>query len=201
MAHKKAYHGHNHMIKHLETLDKEYLKGKTLIEIGTTREIYDDQDSSMSFSKFCNKHEMNFITVDMDNENIRNILERTKKENLEITAVAQKGEDFLAEYDDEIHFIYLDAFDYYHTQHSKKRKSKYKTILNSEITNENCWKMHYDCCTHLVKKMKSDSVIVFDDILDIEKFNGKGKTAVPLLLDNGFEILDYIPNSLLMKKQ
>jgi len=50
------------------TFLKDFLKNKTLIEIGSSREIIKQQTSSEYFIKFCKKYEMNFISVDMDPE-------------------------------------------------------------------------------------------------------------------------------------
>lgn len=67
-------HGHSLMIEFLD-LDSS-IRGKTLIEIGTTREQLDGQDSSSYFYKISKKRGINFITVDMDPENTERIKDR-----------------------------------------------------------------------------------------------------------------------------
>ena len=49
---KKIIHGHDMFIKYISSLKSKQLKKKTIIEIGTTREIHNSQDSSMAFSIF-----------------------------------------------------------------------------------------------------------------------------------------------------
>ena len=171
--------------KFFETIFKRYdnMTDKILIEIGTTREIMKGHDSTSFLYKSSKKYNFRFITVDMDPENTINAKKRFK----DIEAYTQKGEEFLKNFPEKIDFIYLDAFDYYHSGHSQKRKSSYAKNLGCEINNENCHKMHLECSKSLVEKLSKDGVIVFDDILNRE-FDGKGKTAIPFLLESGFII-------------
>lgn len=52
--------------------------------------------------------------------------------------------------------------------------------------------MHYDCCVSLIAKLAPDGVICFDDTWtdDAGRWTAKGTTAMPLLLDNGFTLLE-----------
>ena len=71
---------------------KDFLKNKTLIEIGSTRELFSNQNSSEYFIKFCQKYEMNFISIDMDSEcsnNVRKFAEDYKFEHIKI--ITKKG--------------------------------------------------------------------------------------------------------------
>lgn len=169
---------------------------KTLIEIGTTREILSNQDSTKYFFDLSQDMGFSFITVDMDQENIDNI----KKRIPQIKAYAQKGELFLKNYTDRIDYVYLDAFDFYHPHHTKKRIEKYNQILNTTINNESCHQMHLDCCKSLVNKMQIGGIILFDDILN-KQFDGKGKTAIPYLLQNNFELLEMVQNGCVLRKK
>lgn len=164
--------------------DKD-IQNKTLIEIGCTREATSAQDSTKSFYDLSTKLGFNFITVDMDPENIKNVKSRLKN----INAVCSKGEDFLKGYDGNIDYLYLDAFDFYHPRHSKKRKDSYKTNLGCEITKDDslCHKMHLDCCIYSVDKMPNKSIIVIDDVISDRQ--GKGVTAIPFLLKNNFNLI------------
>jgi hypothetical protein len=61
--------------------------------------------------------------------------------------------------------------------------------------------MHYDAAYNVHQKIVSGGFISFDDVW-LDKTNtwqGKGKTAIPFLLDHGFIILKYINNSLLLQ--
>ena len=150
--------------------DKD-INSKVLVEVGTTREAVSGQDSTKYFYNISNELGFKFITVDMDEENSRNVESRFPN----ISAVTMKGEDYLKEYQGMIDYVYLDAFDFYHSQHPQYRKDKYRDILNCEINNESCHKMH-----------------LFDDVLN-PQYDGKGKTAIPFLLENNFNVVRYHP--------
>jgi predicted O-methyltransferase YrrM len=168
-----------------------------MVEIGTTREILNGHDSTKHLYEFCQKNNIEFVTVDMDSENTEN----AKKRFQGINAITQKGEDFLESCTRKIDFVYLDAFDFFHNFHSDKRKAKYKNILNCEITNEACHKMHLDCAKSLVRKMNKNGIVTFDDILN-KNLDGKGKLAIPYLIQNGFKIIkeDYQIKSVTLEK-
>ena len=161
-----------------------------MIEIGTTREILEGHDSTPVLHKFCIDNNINFTTVDMDPDNTSNIKNRIP----DINAVTSKGEDFLRDFKGSIDYIYLDAFDFYHDNHSQDRINKYKTILNTTINNADCHQMHLDCCINMLNKLSPNCVITFDDVLN-DSFDGKGKTAIPFLLNNGFKIFSSIDHS------
>ena len=115
-------HGHTLLINYLTKNNVDY---DTIIEIGATRETcYSDQNSTEYIAKFANKNNKNFISVDMDPENIEKNNEMIKNLGLKYESHAMKGEDFLRNYNEPIEVIYLDAFDFYHNNHSDKRKER-----------------------------------------------------------------------------
>lgn len=184
-------HGHEMMSLMIsETFREENLKDeqKVLIEIGTTRELIRNQRSTQKFAILSAVFNLRFITVDMDENNTNAVRPMLNFVWPQSTAIAQKGEDFLAEYQGKIDFAYLDAFDFYHEHHSNQRKSSYERVLGVEITNENCWEMHLKCAESLAEKMVVGGVVVFDDtwVDDQGDLQGKGKTAIPYLLKRGF---------------
>ena len=190
-------HGHDVLINKISKLSD--LEDRVLIEIGTTREVLNEQDSSYKLSKFCESRGMDFITVDMDQENTDNINQRWSNEGIKSVAITRKGEEFLDDYEGVIDFLYLDAFDFYHENHSLKRIDKYKTILNTTINNEECYRMHLECCVNSIDKINIGGYICIDDSFGVE-FDGKGKTAIPYLLDNGF-IIDTMENKCILLKK
>ena len=177
--------------------DKE-IQNKVLVEIGTTREIMTGQDSTKFFYDMSKQLGFKFVTIDMDEENSNNARSRFPG----ISAITMNGEDYLREYDGLIDFVYLDAFDFWHPNHSQKRKDKYKNILECEISNEACHQMHLECCSILLNKMPVGGIILFDDVLN-HQYDGKGKTAIPYLLENNFKIynLDTSLQGCLLIKQ
>lgn len=173
-------HGHELLIS---LIAERNIENKTLIEIGSSR-AGEPSDSSGIFYRLSKSKKFNFITVDMDRLNC----EKLKNTYSGINSIHMKGEDFLQEFEGDIDFLYLDAFDFDHGNHSSKRKSRYKEEMNCNITNSLCHKMHLDCVMNSYEKISKDGIIVFDDVFD--NFNkGKGVTAIPFLLDNGFRLL------------
>jgi hypothetical protein len=190
-------HGHTLLIDYLTLNDIQF---NILQEIGTTRERTLSQNSSILLKEFANSKNAKFITIDMDFENTENFIKEVGKNDTLFEAITKKGEDYLRDYNKMIEVIYLDAFDFYHNGHSEKRKNKYKDILNTTITNENAHKMHLECAIEIVKKSKVGTIVCFDDILNKNTFEGKGKTAIPFLMRNGFEIQQYKPNAMILKR-
>tara|TARA_Y100000816_G_C25998220_1_gene521465 strand:- start:179 stop:784 length:606 start_codon:yes stop_codon:yes gene_type:complete len=176
------------------------LKNKCLVEIGSTREIVPDQNSSEHFVKLCKKYNMHFISIDMDPEcsnNVKNVCIKYNFTDYEIYTM--KGEDFLKSYTNKIDFIYLDAFDFWHDHHTEKRYESYKKYMNCTITNELCYKMHLECCEHLINNnlLNKNSIICLDDILDINATRGKGVLSVPYLLKNDMKCLIWKRNGMI----
>ncbi|MBD3248782.1 hypothetical protein GF336_01940 [Candidatus Woesearchaeota archaeon] len=187
-------HGHELIIKNKELFKN--LKGKSLLEIGTERGC----GSTILLAEMAEEIGMDFITVDVDEEQTKNVIKPLNKINSAFKTITEYGEIFLKNFKGEIGLIYLDAFDFWHDNHSQERIDAYKK-RGTEITNENCWKMHYNCAVELVKLMKEGTYICFDDVLSKEpEWEGKGKLAIPYLLNNGFNIKIYEPNCIILER-
>ena len=178
-------------------LSKGSLDGKSVIEIGCTREVVFPQCSTQKLAFFASIFGMEFTTVDMNPESIEAVNVTLSAYSIRSKAVVSKGEDFLAKYDKPIDFLYLDAFDLAHGNHSEKRIEDYEQFLNTKITDSGCRTMHLECAEALLQplsngetRMPVGGVVVFDDTkLVQEKFWGKGELAVPYLLENGFKLI------------
>ena len=195
-------HGHNLFIKFMMTNHHKFVS-KNIIEVGTTREKYSNQSSTIKIAKVCDRFDLNFITVDMDPKNTFVASKDLKLVNPTFTAVTSKGEDYLENFQDKISMLYLDAFDTVlnENHHSQSRKKSYKEHLDCEITNELCWKMHLDCCIHALNKVEIGGFICIDDIYNSDDYFGKGMTAIPFLLESGkYEIIEYIPDAIILKR-
>lgn len=202
----ESEHGHRLLMVALAELDRKSpgsLKGKTVIEIGTTRERRPNQSSTEKLAILTSILGMNFVTVDMDELNSKRARSSLRPLNPNASAVTQKGEDFLALYDDPIDFIYLDAFDFNHDDHSDARRARYKKILESDIEDEACWLMHLHCAHALVPKVADGGLVVLDDTwTDSDgELAGKGKLAVPYLLANGFETVTSTKMTICLRKK
>jgi len=105
--------------------------------------------------------------------------------------VTARGENYLKLEDGPFDYVYLDAFDYDHGKHSQQRQDRYRELLHTNINDEACWKMHEACAQAICAKMRIGGIVVLDDTWTDEsgQYAGKGKRALPLLLQNGFEII------------
>jgi NAD(P)-dependent dehydrogenase (short-subunit alcohol dehydrogenase family) len=71
-----------------------------------------------------------------------------------------------------------------------------------KITNEASWKMHLEVAVELVRLVKIGGYVCFDDThLENKIWIGKGKLAIPMLLDTGFIITHTDNNNCLILKK
>jgi len=187
-----SIHGHEMLYNYMP----EPKARDVLIEVGSTRDVTIGQDSSSFFAGVSRRTGCSFISVDMDSRNTRRFNEKHRCGSC--IGVNEKGEDFLAKFVGKIDFLYLDAFDFFHRNHSEERLSRYRIFLNTDINNRDCHKMHLDACRVSWRKLAFGGMVCFDDIYNPVSFHGKGKTAVPFLLKRGYVALDYQPNALLL---
>lgn len=170
-----------------------------LVEIGTTREKLPGQGSTVLLAELAARLQLPFITVDMDPAN-------TEQARVDLAAlpnaraVTARGEDYLRSFREPIVAAYLDAFDIQHGKHSEYRIERYRRYLGVEITNERASAMHLECARALVKRLVPGGLVVIDDTSpDGEGYVGKGKAAVPALLDRGFRIVAQAPTAIALR--
>ena len=178
------------------------VRGKTLIEVGSTRERDPRQGSTEKLAIFTGMMDMRFVTVDVDPINTQRARRVIDLLNPGAKAVTEKGEDFLATCSDSLDYVYLDAFDFDHGQHSAERQARYREVLKTEIQDEACWQMHQLCAAAMITKMPAGGIVVIDDTWTDEagEFDGKGKLAVPLLLASGFTLIAQTPTTVALKR-
>ncbi len=205
--HLEAEHEHGHFalmtaLSSIERTTPNWLAGKTLIEIGTTREDVVTQKSTEKLAIFTAMTDMRFITVDMDPRNTESARATLPYLNPLSQAINQKGEDYLLAHTGPIDVVYLDAFDFDHGMHSEERVESYRMNLGTTITDAECWRMHLRCAEILAARLEPGGLVAFDDtwIDTDEKYAGKGKLAVPYLLEAGYNILDKTPHTVVLQK-
>lgn len=199
----KKKHGHD-LIKKNEQFIIEALKkfdNVQVVEIGSQRKA----GSTKYLSKLSNRLNYQFYTVDLNKETTQAAHSIVTRENPAFQAINDYGEQFLARFNKDIHLVYLDAFDIDGDWHSKDLRDWYQSV-GSDLNNENCWKMHLECAEAIVKFMVKDGFVAFDDVNPVDendqlifknasedhpKWSGKGKTAIPYLLANGFKLKDH----------
>lgn len=173
-------------------------KGISIIEIGSER----GTGSTYKLANLCNRYGWHFITVDADEKTAASAKNIVHKINASFEAHHEPGEIFLKNYPEpNIGICYLDAFDIVtNWTHKKETVEAYKK-RNIEITNQAAYKMHYDAVINVYQKIVPGGFISFDDVW-LDKTNawqGKGKTAIPFLLEHGFIVLKHRNNSLLLQ--
>jgi len=180
----------------------DLLPGKTLVEIGTTRECDPGQKSTEKLGIFTAMLGMRFITVDMDPINTAHARRVLSYINPLSHAITAKGEDYLASLSEPLDYIYLDAFDFDHGKHSEDRQLRYRVNLKTVISDDACWHMHLQCAQSIITKMEEGGIVVIDDTWTDGngEFDGKGKLAVPLLLAHGFEIIARTPMAIALQR-
>ncbi len=192
----KGEHGHDLLLSYLrdntKLLDAKPGRQKpVLIEIGTTRENVPGQGSTRKLADFCKRHSLHFITVDMDPHNTRMAKKMFAQLGVEFEAVTMKGEDYLQEFEREIDFVFLDAYDFDHGKHSNLRQNRYQKFLGSNIDEKACHQMHLECAESVASKLSSDGLVCIDDTwLEDNKWTAKGTLAMPFLVNHGFKILE-----------
>ncbi len=130
------------------------------------------------------------ISVDIDLNALKNC-----KLLLEEYSASQKRSELICcdifkyDYDNKqnIDILYLDAWDY--TIHVPE----YGLYLDDEI-NINSEKNHLNAFLYMEKYLNKDSLIIIDDVLNTNTYEGKGKQLIPYMLNNGYSI---IPQSLI----
>jgi hypothetical protein len=202
--------GHELIIQHKSEIFNNSKAGEYVIEIGSDR----DGGSTCHIAKLAKKYGLNFTTVDIDINATARAGKVIRKINKDFKAVNDFGEKFLSEFIGPIRLVYLDAFDIPGNWHSRKVIESYHD-RNLQMTLENCHKMHYDCAASLSEKMIVGGFVCFDDVNpvddqgklifdrvspDYKKWSGKGATAIPFLIENGFEVIDNRRACALLKR-
>ena len=188
-------HGHQMMIdiilSDFFTNSANNLAERKILEIGTMRENIWNQNSTSRLACLARMLGSSLTSVDMDPENAIRAKEFCSPYAGYINFITAPGEEYLAHLDEKTpHYVYIDAYDFDHPNHSDHRQSRYTEILGEEINDEACWKMHLDCAVELVKKLPLEGTIVIDDVwFDKEEWFGKGRTAIPYLMENGFSLI------------
>lgn len=201
---KRQQHGHDLLIEYLKAKSSENKKNQpVLIEVGTTRENVPGQGSTLQLAALAKQKNIQFISVDMDPHNSCWATFNLELMRLPGTAVTQKGEDFLAEFSEEIEYVFLDAYDFDHGKHSELRQQRYQKYLGGSIDERQCHQMHLECAKALLEKLSQGGLICIDDTWQDEKgkWKAKGTLAVPYLLENGFKIIEARNRAVLMKRE
>jgi hypothetical protein len=166
------------------------LKG-SIVEIGSDR----GEKSTQFLNDFAKKHDLDFFTVDIDDEIYKNAVNICGDKAYQMT-----GELFLSQYfpkNKKIGFAYLDNFDFIYEEIIGSKVvlgqiENYKKY-GIEMNNENSKQTHLEQ-TKLIAENYADDycVILFDDTYLNKNgdLDGKGHYAVEYLLENGWIVIE-----------
>lgn len=169
---KKPEYGREKYFKEIE----QNLLGRddinNILEIGMTRkrDYKKDGGSTLLFSYIAQKLDCNFTSIDINMQFKQISKQLLKEHNLYSDNIYLVVDDCFeyCQYIDNIDVLYIDAWDW-----------KY----------EGCEDKHLELVKLLEPKMNSGCDVFFDDIHDIETFEGKGKKAIPYLLERDYKII------------
>lgn len=203
---KQKQHGHALLLDYLiANPDSVAREGRmpVLVEIGSTREDLPGQGSTRKIAEHCAHSGIHFITVDMDPHNTESAAGMFQRMGLPFEAVARKGEDFLRDYQGNLDYVFLDAYDFDHGKHSELRQSRYIKFLGKAIDETECHLMHLDCAKSVHAKLSPSGVVCIDDtwLSEDGAWAAKGTLAVPYLLENGFELMEARNRAVLMRRR
>lgn len=193
-------HGHSLLLKLIKQKKKFSRSGLRFLEIGASRENIFGQGSTKLIAEFCENNQINFTSVDADKKNVENI--KNDLSNFKyFKIIYDTGENFSKVNKDKLDILYLDAFDIETPNIPTERIKFYRETFNKEITNHASAEMHKDVIVNLLNNLNNNCLIVFDDTFIInEEFFGKGQSAIPILLKQGFKIIGKNKNSVALER-
>lgn len=200
-------HGHELLLHHLR-LHLPRIRQRagdrtlTLVEVGTTRENVPGQGSTRKIAEYCLREGIHFTTVDMDPHNSAMAQRMFDEMQAPFQAIAMKGEDYLRQRQEPVDFVFLDAYDFDHGQHSELRQSRYLQFLGSRIDEQACHEMHQDCAESVQRLLSPVGIVCIDDTWQDPqgRWTAKGTLAMPWLLGHGFELLEARNRAALLRR-
>lgn len=178
--------------QYLDQLDPDYIG--QFVEIGTSRN--GDDGSTKTIAEWAARFGKSLFTVDMDINNCNFVIEQNIP-NVEV--INQTGESYLKHFPSHIayiSFLYLDNFDWdWHPEQTedfvRDQQTRYKQ-LGFEMNNVNSQAAHLQQMVYALPAMAEKSIVVCDDTWYNKwwgHYSGKCGAVVPLLLNNGYQVL------------
>jgi hypothetical protein len=178
--------------QYLDQFDPESMG--QFVEIGTSRN--GDDGSTRTIAEWAARFGRSLWTVDMDPMNCNHVLEQGIP-NIEV--ICQRGEEYLKNFPSHVTYIsllYLDNFDWdWHPEKSedfvRDQQARYHK-LGIEMNNVNSQRAHLQQMCLALPAMADKSIVICDDTWYNKYWGhycGKSGAVVPLLLNNGYEIL------------
>ena len=171
----------------LENIDLTVNQNNIVVEIGSER----GDGSSVWLYNWAKKHNIEFYSVDVEHSNREQIYPEIN------WVVISSGSDWcknnLPGLNKKIKILYLDNFDWIwntvdiptYAQKQIEQYSNRGVVMN----NQNCQDEHRLQLEYCLPYLDEQSVVIMDDTFyNNGQWDGKCATAIPLLLQNGFEM-------------
>ena len=148
-----------------------------MLEIGMTRNVNGiggDGYSTPFFSYIANMTKSRFTSIDISEKNKNiciNILNKYELLMDNIILIVADALEYLKNWNKAIDFLYLDAWDY---------------TFGKEEKFAQC---HLNAFKLIENYLKPDSLILIDDILNHQTYEGKGKYLIPYMLNNHYKLI------------
>lgn len=164
------------------------------VEIGTSRQ--GDDSSTVTLARWASRFDRNLWTIDIDPDNCE-FAKTLGVENIEV--INDSGESWLSRFPGHSSFIsvlYLDNFDWdWHPEKTEsfvvEQQERYRRF-GLEMNNINSQRAHMKQAELAIKCLGPTSLIICDDTWYNKwwgHYSGKSGSAVPFLMNHGFEIL------------
>lgn len=171
-------HGRGGFIPAINYIKNNNIYNPIIIEIGTQREFNNTGDGSSTtfFSWFVNTYNGEFYSIDIESDYIENGRIELKNKGLltnRVHLICDDGMRFIEKFNKKINLLYLDGWDYRGTDYEKK--------LSEE--------KHLECFMKSEKLLTDNSLILIDDVINQDTFEGKGHLLIPYLIKNNYNII------------
>lgn len=177
----------NSFLKVIEILEQTYTQPINIVETGCIRNTNDESKfgdgwSTLNWKYYSDKTKSKVFIVDINAGHIEKSKEIVAESEL-ITYYLSDSVEFLRIFDKKIDLLFLDSFDY--CGDAENIRACHNHSLNElkaawDKLNENCF-------------------ILIDDVF-ADNWDGKGKLTIPYLLENGFELVYFMDNQVLLKR-
>jgi hypothetical protein len=170
-----------------------YLSNGALIEIGGDR----GESSTKFFAGLVCGTNRKFYSID-PSEYVAQGINQYKSYLDNFWYYQTTGENFLKNFNEPIAYAYLDNYDYNNWEHQPKDTwEDWVVEMIDEYdnhSNKKCHQVHLEQTKKIVELAANRCIIQFDDTYgNLEDFLlGKGATAIPWLIDNGWKVIDVI---------
>ncbi len=165
------------------------IRATTIVETGTSREGLKGAKSNgaatIVFGKWAKENGAFLHSVDISEESVINAQKEVDRQELQAVVEIHLSDslEFLKTFDQTVDFLYLDSYDYSHTDVEIQKKSQEHHLLEFQAIEG-----------HLHEK----SIVLVDDC-DLPN-GGKGKSVIAYMLQNGWKILEESYQVLLVRK-